>query len=55
VLGITPTWIDVPRDDDVFLRLLGDILDVVLLPEPPSAGSSCQYCRYRARAGELAA
>jgi hypothetical protein len=47
VLGITPTWIDVPRDDKGFLSLLREILDVVLLSEPPSAGSGCQYCRYR--------
>lgn len=50
------TYVRVPRDDDAFLQFLGEILDVLTLPEapapPPSKGrwggshSSCPYCQF---------
>jgi hypothetical protein len=41
------TWLEVHCDDGAFLALLGDVLDVLDSPAPPSAGPSCQWCQYR--------
>ena len=50
------TYVPVQRDDDEFLRFLGDIVDVLSLPEappPPKPATSranvhttCPYCQY---------
>lgn len=51
------TYVHVPRDDDAFLKFLGEVLDVLTLqeappPPPPSKGrwggshSSCPYCQF---------
>ena len=46
-LTMTPTWIECPRDDDGFMRFLGQVLDVLERPAPPPRNPSCQYCQYR--------
>ena len=43
------TWVDVPRDDDAFLALLGEVLRVLDAPEPPASSADCEVCNYRAR------
>jgi CRISPR/Cas system-associated exonuclease Cas4 (RecB family) len=41
------TWMDVPRDDDVFLAFLGEVLAVLDAPTPPSPSEECGVCGYR--------
>ena len=40
-------WIEFNRDDDGFMRFLGEVMDVLELPEPPEASPSCALCKYR--------
>ena len=41
------TWMDVPRDDDAFLALLGEVLVVLDAPMPPQSSEDCEVCNYR--------
>ncbi|MGZ3951948.1 MAG: PD-(D/E)XK nuclease family protein [Flavisolibacter sp.] len=41
------TWMDVPRDDDAFLVLLGEVLAVLDAPAPPKSSEDCELCNYR--------
>jgi hypothetical protein len=41
------TWVDVPRDDGVFLSFLGDVLAVLDSPVPPASSEDCGLCAYR--------
>jgi hypothetical protein len=41
------TWVDVPRDDRVFLSFLGEVLAVLDLPAPPPPSENCGLCDYR--------
>lgn len=41
------TWIEVPRDDQAFLRFLGEVMDVLEQPEPPAGADKCPWCTYR--------
>ena len=41
------TWVDVPRDDRVFLSFLGEVLAVLDLPAPPPPSETCGLCAYR--------
>ena len=41
------TWVECPRDDEVFMAFLANILDVLDHPEPPRSSSDCSWCRYR--------
>ena len=56
------TYVNVPRDDDAFMSFLGEVVDVLSLPEappPPPKGraswsgnfSSCPYCQFLHDAG----
>lgn len=47
-------WIDIPRDDDKFLRFVGEILDV-LEGNLPSPGNECDWCNYATRIGDFKA
>lgn len=41
------TWMDVPRDDQAFLSLLGEVLAVLDEPRPPEPSPDCELCNYR--------
>ena len=47
-LRMAPTWIEVPRDDTAFREFLGEVLDVLELPNPPPPGADCGLCKYLA-------
>jgi len=39
-------WNELPRDDEAFMKFLGEVMDVLALPELPEPGPSCDWCRY---------
>jgi len=41
------SWIEIPRNDNDFLRFLADVLSVLELPSPPGGSPSCEWCQYR--------
>jgi hypothetical protein len=41
-------YYDIPRDREKFLGFLGQIVDVLALPEPPAPAENCAWCQYRA-------
>jgi hypothetical protein len=41
------TWVDVPRDDQAFLAMLGEVMAVLDAPSPPSPSEGCGVCNYR--------
>jgi len=41
------TWVEVARDDEAFLGLIGDVLRVMELPSPPEPSKGCSVCDYR--------
>jgi hypothetical protein len=41
------TWMDVPRDDATFLKLLGEVVKLLELPIPPDPAEGCGLCNYR--------
>jgi len=43
------TWMDVPRDDDAFLALLGEVVALLDAPTPPESSEDCETCNYRKR------
>ncbi len=58
------SYVHVPRDDAAFLRFIGEIVDVLSLPEPPrpppkkngswtGSFTSCPYCQFLHAAGHL--
>jgi hypothetical protein len=49
LLHMVPKWVPVEKDDAAFLRFLGEVLDVLELPEPPDPDPTCKFCAYRAR------
>lgn len=40
-------WIDMPRDDNRFSSFLDEVAAVLEQPEPPIAGTGCQFCQFR--------
>ncbi len=40
-------WMEVIRDAGQFDEFLGEVLDVLALPEPPRPGPNCRLCAYR--------
>jgi len=47
-------WMDVPRDDEAFLALLGEVVALLDAPEPPESAEDCETCNYRKRMEEFA-
>ena len=45
-------WMDVPRDDEAFLALLGEVVALLDAPEPPESAEDCETCNYRKRMEE---
>jgi len=41
------TWVDIPRNDDSFIKFLEEVFEVLNLPEPPAASPTCAWCQYR--------
>lgn len=41
------TWVDVPRDNEKFLSLIGEVLFVLENEVPPQPSQSCPLCMYR--------
>ena len=41
------TWVDVPRNDEIFLALLREIVTLLERPTPPEAAEDCGLCNYR--------
>ena len=46
------TWLEVPFSEPGFLSFLDQVLALLELPEPPTAGEKCTYCQYRQHARE---
>ncbi len=46
-------WQACPLDKTAFLNLIGEILSILELPEPPAAGENCEYCKYRENARSI--
>jgi hypothetical protein len=44
---------EVPRDDQAFLALLGEVLAVLDAPNPPEPSEDCGVCAYREAMGNL--
>lgn len=40
-------WIECPRDDEMFLGFIKDVLDVLSADEPPGGSPTCSFCQYR--------
>lgn len=47
------TWMDVPRDDDAFLALIGDVVALLDMDAPPPPSETCDTCSYRASMREF--
>jgi len=43
-------WVEVPLDEGKFLSFIGDVMDVLELPEPPEVDPKCKFCAYRSAA-----
>ena len=41
------TWMEIPREDQVFLAFLGEVLAVLDAPHPPPSSQDCGVCQYR--------
>lgn len=41
------TWQECPKDIEAFLEFLGQVINVLEQPDPPSKGKECAYCDYR--------
>jgi len=46
------TWIELPKDEEKFLKFLRGVLELLSLPEPPPAHPECGFCAYRQAARE---
>lgn len=44
------TWLEVPKDEEMFLGFIEEVMRVLSAPEPPPAGEKCGFCKYRAEA-----
>lgn len=40
-------WVEVPLDEEKFLALITEVMDVLELPDPPGADPDCKFCAYR--------
>jgi len=49
------TWVEVQRDDNAFLKLIGEILAILEAPVPPEASKGCPTCTYRSSMQEFEA
>jgi hypothetical protein len=47
------TWLEVPRNDALFLDFLTKVVSLLELPEPPAAHPKCGFCNYRQAAREI--
>jgi len=43
-------WQECPVDEQGFLALIGDVMDVLELPQAPQADEKCGFCKYREQA-----
>jgi len=41
------TWMDIPRDDGTFLKLLKEVVSLLDGPVPPDPAEDCGLCNYR--------
>jgi len=41
------TWVEIPKDEDAFLSMIDEVLDVLEMSDPPEAGPDCGFCTYR--------
>ncbi|MCL4448544.1 MAG: PD-(D/E)XK nuclease family protein [Actinobacteria bacterium] len=42
-----PTWQDIPRDDELFMEFLTEVVELLESPEPPKPSENCGWCTYR--------
>jgi len=40
-------WLECPRDDEVFMGFLHEVMEVITSPKPPAGSFDCQWCQYR--------
>jgi hypothetical protein len=41
------TWAEIPRDDNAFLKFLGEVAAILELATPPPPAPGCNWCTYR--------
>lgn len=41
------SWIEIPRNDALFLDFLSEVLGVLEMDSPPPANPDCDWCKYR--------
>ena len=44
--GAEIVWVEVEKDEQVFLNFIDEVLDVLELPEAPEHSPNCQWCNY---------
>lgn len=42
-----PVWLEIPKDEEIFLSFLQEVMDVLDNPTPPRPALECGYCEYR--------
>lgn len=40
-------WLEIPRNDKMFLKFIHDLLILFENPEPPDTSPTCEWCKYR--------
>jgi hypothetical protein len=41
------SWIEIPRNNEVFLEFLSEVLTLLEQPFPPDSSPECKWCQYR--------
>jgi hypothetical protein len=44
------TWLECPKDDQLFLSFIDSVLEVLDSPDPPAPSPNCSFCQYRENA-----
>lgn len=43
---LTPTWVEIERDDEAFASFIDEVLTLLSQEDPPPASDSCTVCNY---------
>jgi len=46
-------WVEIEKDEQVFLRFVDKVLDLLELPEAPEHSPKCQWCNYVAKLNDI--
>lgn len=45
-LRCNPVWVAIPRDNELFLGFIGEVLKILSSPTPPPSPPDCAVCKY---------